>query len=174
MLSLNLPCLPTSHKPHTACPSQPHTGAHTGPHTGNVTPITSSFCRVYSRWRYFYYGFFEITQCSRGRCLTNLPSQPHTISYRKPHTNNTWISSQIPHFFAPSTPRKPIQVSTPGGTSKLIKFYDYRALTVNDLQCDDTSGQISREMARLHCLFEIPEGEELKEYHRSNEVGLWN
>jgi ethanolamine kinase len=49
----------------------------------------------------------------------------------------------------------------------------YQALTVNDLQCDDTSGQIAREMARLHCLFEIPEGDELKDHH-GNEVGLWN
>ncbi|KAL7504965.1 hypothetical protein ACHAXN_002519 [Cyclotella atomus] len=49
----------------------------------------------------------------------------------------------------------------------------FTALTCNDLQRDDTSAQIAREMARLHCLFEIPAGDELRDHH-GDEVGLWD
>ncbi|KAL7465651.1 hypothetical protein ACHAXS_005961 [Conticribra weissflogii] len=40
----------------------------------------------------------------------------------------------------------------------------FRPLTVEDLQEEPTSLEIAREMARLHCLFEVPEGE-LREHH---------
>ncbi|KAL3795889.1 hypothetical protein HJC23_002160 [Cyclotella cryptica] len=48
----------------------------------------------------------------------------------------------------------------------------YIPLHCNDLSEEGTSMQIAKEMARLHCLFEVPEGE-LRDHHGS-EVGLWD
>jgi ethanolamine kinase len=59
----------------------------------------------------------------------------------------------------------------------------YHPLQLSDLNNEDVSLEIAKEMARLHCLFEVPEGE-LREHHcgkssNSNEldvitVGLWD
>jgi ethanolamine kinase len=48
----------------------------------------------------------------------------------------------------------------------------YVPLRCEDLSCDSTSGQIAKEMARLHCTFTVPEGE-LRDHH-GKEVGLWD
>ena len=56
----------------------------------------------------------------------------------------------------------------------------YQPLSVHDLHDEPTSLEIAKEMARLHCLFEVPEGE-LRNYHcgvseedGSVQVGLWD
>lgn len=48
----------------------------------------------------------------------------------------------------------------------------YVPLQCRDLSEEATSMQIAKEMARLHCLFEVPDGE-LRDHHGS-EVGLWD
>lgn len=48
----------------------------------------------------------------------------------------------------------------------------FQPLTFIDLNDECTSLEIAKEMARLHCLFEVPEGE-LKDHH-GMEVGLWD
>ena len=48
----------------------------------------------------------------------------------------------------------------------------YVPLQCKDLQCEETSIQLAKEMARLHCLFRVPDGE-LREHH-GDKVGLWD
>ena len=48
----------------------------------------------------------------------------------------------------------------------------YVPLKCKDLQSEETSIQLAKEMARLHCLFRVPEGE-LREHH-GDKVGLWD
>ena len=48
----------------------------------------------------------------------------------------------------------------------------FEALKSTDLGEEKTSMEIAKQMARLHCLFEVPEGE-LRDHHGS-EVGLWD
>ena len=56
----------------------------------------------------------------------------------------------------------------------------YLPLTCNDLGCPLTSLEIAKSMARLHCLFVVPEGELRDHYHGKNgsedeiNVGLWD
>ena len=65
------------------------------------------------------------------------------------------------------------------GNGRIEGWLDgYVPLKCTDLTHDGTSLEIAKEMARLHCLFEVPEGE-LKDHHFGPEldvitVGLWD
>ncbi|KAL9179495.1 hypothetical protein ACHAXT_008785 [Thalassiosira profunda] len=65
------------------------------------------------------------------------------------------------------------------GNGRIEGWLDgYVPLKCTDLTHDGTSLEIAKEMARLHCLFEVPEGE-LKDHHFGTEldvitVGLWD